>query len=275
MIYPFSTTGLSWALFSTAAVVNAVPHALLRRDDSYEIVDCGGNTDRIQKALDDAAALAKIAEGIDDESTAFTHYLRKDDKSYATDLWKTIAMNNDPSTAPYQFTIRCVNSCTGDEANSLAVTDATPPINDVPRREMKICPLFFTSARTANNLDSKKYDGDKRGSWCQTGQKFKDFETAGHTILHEMTHLDAVGTAAGMPERAQDGFRSHGTDDVVGYGDDYVTTARAFLSDWVNHADEMHPNALKPYQNAENIAAAATEWWFLQSCKDTLQEISL
>lgn len=58
--------------------------------------------------------------------------------------------------------------------------------------------------------------------------------------------------------RAQDGFRSHGTDDVIGYGDDYVDAARAFLNDWVNDKDEMHPNALKPYQNAENIAAAAT-----------------
>lgn len=66
---------------------------------------------------------------------------------------------------------------------------------------MKLCPLFFTAAETANNLSSKAYNGDKRGSWCQTGQKFSDFETAGHTILHEMTHLDALGAAAGVPAR--------------------------------------------------------------------------
>lgn len=58
--------------------------------------------------------------------------------------------------------------------------------------------------------------------------------------------------------RGEDGFRSHGTADAVDYGDDYVAAARAFLSDWVDHADEMHPDALKPYQNAEKIAAAAT-----------------
>lgn len=66
---------------------------------------------------------------------------------------------------------------------------------------MKICPLFFTADETTRNLASRKYDGDKRGSWCQKDQKFSDFETGGHTLLHEMTHLDAIGKSAGVPER--------------------------------------------------------------------------
>lgn len=85
--------------------------------------------------------------------------------------------------------------------SSLAITDSAPQLDDGSYREMKICPLFFTAANTKNNLDSKKYDGDKRGSWCQKGQHFKDFETAGHTLLHEMTHLDALAKAAGLPEQ--------------------------------------------------------------------------
>lgn len=51
---------------------------------------------------------------------------------------------------------------------------------------------------------------------------------------------------------------SHGTDDVVGSSDDYVKNARQLLTYWVEHPDEKDMNALKPYQNAENIAAAAT-----------------
>lgn len=66
---------------------------------------------------------------------------------------------------------------------------------------MKICPLFFTDAQTRRNLASRKYNGDKRGRWCQTGQHFADFETAGHTLLHETTHLDALAKAAGLPAR--------------------------------------------------------------------------
>lgn len=51
---------------------------------------------------------------------------------------------------------------------------------------------------------------------------------------------------------------SHGTDDVTGYAGDYVHAAREFLTDWVNDPNSMDPAALQPYQNAENIAAAAT-----------------
>lgn len=54
------------------------------------------------------------------------------------------------------------------------------------------------------------------------------------------------------------GLTSHGTDDVTGYSGDYVHAARELLSDWVNNPDSMDPAALKPYQNAENIAVAAT-----------------
>lgn len=113
-----------------------------------------------------------------------------------------VAANNDPTNAPYTFSVRCAKAddaeCNG--GTSLAITDAKPQDGDTTR-EMKICPLFFTADQTKNNLDSKKYDGDKRGSWCQLGQRFKDFETGGHTLLHEMTHLDALANAAGLPER--------------------------------------------------------------------------
>ncbi|KAF2089452.1 hypothetical protein K490DRAFT_72221 [Saccharata proteae CBS 121410] len=194
----------------------------------------------------DAAALANIAYGqIDESGTAYTHYLRGQDSDKAKSFWSMVAANNDPTNAPY----------------TLAITDAQPQTGSTPR-EMLICPLYFTASVTANNLNSKKYDGDKRGSWCQSGQKFKDFETGGHTLLHEMTHLDALGAAAGEP--LHDGV--HGTDDVDGYGDDYTVAARAFLNDWVNDPGSLPTNALKPYQNAENLAASATENWFLLSC---------
>jgi hypothetical protein len=52
--------------------------------------------------------------------------------------------------------------------------------------------------------------------------------------------------------------KTHGTDDVVDFGDDYITAARDLLSTWVNNPDDLAEGALAPYQNAENIAAAAT-----------------
>ena len=41
----------------------------------------------------------------------------------------------------------------------------------------------------------------RRGGWCQDGENFPFFEVAGLTILHEMTHLDIVGSKAGLTDR--------------------------------------------------------------------------
>lgn len=88
--------------------------------------------------------------------------------------------------------------------NSLAITDAAP--RALPAvAQILICPLFFTAPETAKDLQSKTYKTNpgRRDppSWCSPGQKFADFETAGHTLLHEMTHLDALGAAAGLSPR--------------------------------------------------------------------------
>lgn len=60
----------------------------------------------------------------------------------------------------------------------------------------------------------------------------------------------------------ENGDQSHATDDVDGFGDDYTAAARALLDAWVNHRDDLADGALKPFQNAESIAAAATGEYF-------------
>ncbi|KAB2574501.1 hypothetical protein DIS24_g6748 [Lasiodiplodia hormozganensis] len=242
--------------------VNASPHGLFRRL-AVNFVDCSDERKaKLETALADAAALANIAVlDIDTSSTAFTHYLREEDADMAKGLWSMVAANNDPTNAPYTFSVRCGKRC---PSGSLAITDSVPQDGNTPR-EMLICPYFFKAAETKNNLDSKKYTAD---GWCKSGQHFSDFETAGHTILHEMTHLDAVGKSAGLPERDYGNFKSHGTDDLDSKLD-YVAAARDLLKGWVEDPDSFGDDALKPYQNAENIAAAATEWWFIKSCKFT------
>lgn len=95
------------------------------------------------------------------------------------------------------FQLKFIVSCkeTSDCKDALAVTDAAP-ISDSFTPTIRLCPLFFSSERTKNNLDSKELKRDpgrKDNSWCKPGQKFDFFETAGHTFLHEMTHLDQLG----------------------------------------------------------------------------------
>ena len=95
------------------------------------------------------------------------------------------------------FQLNFIVSCKDSLAcvDSLAVTDAAP-LTDTFTPTIRLCPTFFTSPRTTKNLDSK---GTKRNpsrrdnSWCQPNQPFEFFETAGHTFLHEMTHLDQLG----------------------------------------------------------------------------------
>ncbi|KAL0261754.1 hypothetical protein SLS55_003184 [Diplodia seriata] len=251
------------------AVVTALPHTVLPRDGkTYQIVGCtAAQQKKLTTAFEDAVKLASAADDIDDDSNAFSHYLRKDDKKETKKLWKAVAKKilqgkylRRPSAIAY-----------GHRANvstkSLAYTNPSPADDDNPVPEMTICPAFFTNAGTKNDLGSKSYIPDKRNSWCQTDYKFKDFETAGHTILHELTHFDAVGDEGDLPQATDEGITSHGTIDVTGFGDDYVPAARAFLQKWVADPDTMKKDdGPKPYQNAENVAAAATEWWFNNKC---------
>lgn len=73
---------------------------------------------------------------------------------------------------------------------------------------MLICPLFFKSdsKETKQDLKDKTFEKPKRGvnTWCSPGNNFPWYEVAGHTLLHEMTHLDAVGKAAGVEERPEE-----------------------------------------------------------------------
>ena len=93
-----------------------------------------------------------------------------------------------------QFIISCKE--TDDCKKSLAVTDSAPQ-TDSFTPTLRLCPLFFTDPRTKNTLSSKtlkRNPGRRDNSWCQPNQPFSFFETAGTTFLHEMTHLDQLGS---------------------------------------------------------------------------------
>lgn len=59
-------------------------------------------------------------------------------------------------------------------------------------------------------------------------------------------------------------INSHGTDDVGGLSNVYQTAARQLKQLW---DDGKQPDgAITPVENAENLAAAATEWYFSDRC---------
>ncbi|KAF2124320.1 hypothetical protein P153DRAFT_252041, partial [Dothidotthia symphoricarpi CBS 119687] len=225
-----------------------------RLTENYAGCDDGQKV-KLRQGFADAATLANIASAIDTDSTAWSHYFRTgigrdDDVINAKKIWAMVAANNDPTNPPY----------------SLAITDAVPQDGDT-LREMLVCPLFFdpNSKWTKNDLQSRKFIAPKRkaNSWCAPGEKFGFFEVAGLTLLHEMTHFDVIGKAAGVAEHANGEFwfNTHGSDDVGGFGDDYPRAARALGRYWQQGLNEK--DTLEPWQNAESLAAAALGKWAL------------
>lgn len=110
-------------------------------------------------------------------------------------MFDQIQLNNDPHSQ-YKFIVSCkdTEACKG---GSLAVTDANPP-TDTFTPTIRLCPKFFdpNTPQAKNDLDSKELKRNPRrrdNSWCQPQQPFSFFETAGTTVLHEMTHLDKLG----------------------------------------------------------------------------------
>ena len=202
------------------------------------------------------------------------------------------------------FQLKFIISCKETDAckDALAVTDAAP-LTDSFTPTLRLCPLFFTDDRTKNFLDSKttKRDPGRRdNSWCQPNQPFSFFETAGHTFLHEMTHLDQLGgqyspapskpsalthsipsvVAAGLSERetTDKNIKTHGTDDIYGIAKGYDATgpersARKLKDNWAKYnKDKKNKPELERVENAEGYAASATEFWFQSRCGwDTIQ----
>ncbi|XDG07193.1 hypothetical protein ABKA04_006808 [Annulohypoxylon sp. FPYF3050] len=150
---------------------------------------------------------------------------------------------------------------------------------------MRFCPQFFkpeeTTSRNLDTLPYKLNPGRRDKSWCKSGNKFRDFEVGGTTVIHELTHLDEAALRAGLTRRRIEGqsFTSAGTEDIYterGYSSDPPTAARQLHKNWVDALKTNPPKNPPPYPeivNAESYAASVTEWWFMSKCN--LQEISL
>lgn len=126
---------------------------------------------------------------------------------------------------------------------------------------MKICPKYFTDVTSKLSTTDDIYVEPARRNakgWCKIGAKFKDFSVGGLTLLHEMTHLDAVGKLAEYPQVTDvGGIVSHGTEDVGGIApaNNPPLQARNLLKLWTS--GKATKATLVPYRNAESIAASA------------------
>ncbi|KAI9829986.1 MAG: hypothetical protein M1826_005159 [Phylliscum demangeonii] len=143
-------------------------------------------------------------------------------------------------------------------------------------RPIRVCAQFFTSPATKRTLpttapESKAYCAHKET------KKLPDFETGGHTLLREISHLDSYGRVAGLPETKR-GAKKEGAKKE---GAKPAAVLASFAShgsvDWRRRTDAGNARSLKTtsaakaslphtYQNAESLAAAATEMFVMQKC---------
>ncbi|KAI9887769.1 MAG: hypothetical protein M1823_000410 [Watsoniomyces obsoletus] len=242
-----------------------------------KIVACTPHQEmHLREVLQDAATLGRQgAKMADRKNKAYEHYFRTDPKhaDYQND-WRffrsamsAIRNSNDPVLA-FHFVLKCAKDqkSHGCLERSAAVTSIEA--DNGGKREMVICPRFFTDEATKRVIGGEK----EKSRWCEgKNQKtFGDFETGGHTMLHEMTHLDAMMKAAGVTEteyQRDDGskFESSSSDDWAG-----TDAAQGPFVQLVQLARQLVPWTRKGrrscWRNAENYAAAATEYYFMELC---------
>ena len=210
-------------------------------------------------------------------SNRFKHYFESADDTTTSKMYSGIQAGSSGDSGN-AFQLKFIITCkeTADCGESLALTDALPNTDSFTAK-IRLCPKFFTDPRTANFLISKNYNRNPgrrdKDSWCQPGQAFSFFETAGHTFLHEMTHLNQLGVEAGLFPDNNGAEDTHGTEDIYQIAGGYdpaspEKSARKLKDNWVKYdADnnQKKPEILRT-ENAESYAAAATEFWFQQQC---------
>ena len=232
----------------------------------------------LQKAYNDAGTLANQAQNVASDNKGFTHYFGGDLAStqltHFQDMMKGIASSD--NNYAIQFECEKTPACT---SQSVFVTDASPgSATDV--KVIQVCSSFWTAASTkyflydsSNTSPSPPYrnnDASMQG-WCRKLTANGDsnvsarinqyFATAGHSVLHELTHLDSLAQLAGLEastDPADNG--AHGTDDIQSNCE--LAGARSFLSDYI----AGNTGGSSPDYNAEGYAAAATEIYFMNLC---------
>lgn len=64
----------------------------------------------------------------------YTHYLRPEDEKLAKAVWDLVQQNNDPTNAPYHFTVRCSPGGAECPTGRYGLTSLSPFSHLNPRR---------------------------------------------------------------------------------------------------------------------------------------------
>ncbi|KAH0555925.1 hypothetical protein GP486_006132 [Trichoglossum hirsutum] len=224
-------------------------HAKPPKGSSYE----GFTTmqEALLAAVHDAVALAQAAESLPATSVAFTHYF-KGDPQHANFVAMMRKIGDQSDAYTVEFDCASGKPC---GPQSIAVTDATVG-EPSTRKTIQICNTYWKSGATRYLLPGTSTSPDppyrSKQEWCTSkptgGANY--YATAGHSLLHEFTHLDTLGKQAGL---SPDGDGRHGTGDFQKGCE--LNGARTQLDSWVKDTKGV---LASPDYNAESYAATAT-----------------
>ncbi|KAI9811401.1 MAG: hypothetical protein M1826_003191 [Phylliscum demangeonii] len=264
------------SVISLAALLALVSHgsaspiaadaAPLPPKPGHVFLDCS-NAERvaITEALADVAKLAEhavttLTHTDYKKNNGYTHYFKDGDHDNALKGFEAVTKEG------VRYNFHCVpkNEC---PVGSFAHTDPTPESFAVKPhvkgiRDITVCAQFLNDPRTKRKLPTNVQETK---AYCEhkESKKLHDFEIGGHTLLHEITHLDTYGLVAGLPQEQEGAkppvpaFEYHGTVDWKG-----ITTAGNARTLKTSKA-KVRPET---YQNAESLAAAATEMLVMEIC---------
>lgn len=234
----------------------------------------------LRHAYTDAVTLARFAQDVDITNVGFQHYFGGDQVDLQHTHFVNMMKGITSVQGHYSIEFDCDNAPSCPQAkNQNAVFHVDPsPGSAQDVKVITACPEFWTTKgtryllgsdpdppATSSNPPFRPYDKSLQG-WCDkktvkgdpnaSVQDHQFFATAGHSVLHELTHLDALGQFVGLEPEGD----KHGTDDYQSLCE--FAGARKFLKDYIAG------NTLKtsPDYAAESYAAAASEIFFMKQC---------
>jgi hypothetical protein len=172
--------------------------------------------DVLQEAYNDAIILATSANNVAADNKGFTHYfggVKPDEQLQHFNAMMDAIINGNNN---YAVEFNCVDTTNVCGPQSLMYTDpGVGEANDF--KTIVVCPAFWTAISTKFLLGSPQKTSpsppyrprDKSsGGWCGMRREGEDlvvsakigdfFATAGTTVLHELTHLHALGKLIGL-----------------------------------------------------------------------------
>ncbi|KAF9072942.1 hypothetical protein BDP27DRAFT_1319676 [Rhodocollybia butyracea] len=205
-----------------ARVPSPETHPLVARLVDIDQHSCKDHLQKVETAFSDAFTLASDAvQGLSQDAHDAIFFPQ--DTALVVNMYKSILSGGgEHGKKKIPVTCKDISACTTNNHGNPPLAATT--FKNRPNPNLNLCPLFFTHSWTEQDLSSKQFTPN---GWCKGYPNFNIAQslTAGHVVLHEMTHLAFIAMHAA--KEAGHRYAHHpilvdstGTDDLLGKKDE-------------------------------------------------------